>query len=59
MAERPIGVDLVMVTAANASSFHIVALYEIRDNRLSCALSDSNSYGNVAATDTRVVGDAD
>ncbi len=48
-----------MVAAAYACSLHIIAVHEISDNCLGCALGDPDPRGNVAAANPGIAGDTD
>lgn len=59
VAQRPIGVDLVVVSAAHPGSLHVAVPHKISNDRLSRALGDPDSDGNIPAADAGVTGDAD
>lgn len=59
VAQRPIGVDFVKVSATDAGSLHITLPHKISNDRLSSALGNSDPVGDISAADTGVTCDTD
>ncbi len=59
MAQRTIGVDLVMVSASDLGSLHVAAFYKIGDDCLSGPLGNPNSNSYIPTADPRVACDTD
>ncbi len=57
MAQWPIGIDFIVVAAADPGSRHVAPTHEIGDNRLGGALGDSDLSGDVPAAHSWVAGD--
>ena len=58
VAQRPFGIDLVVVATANFCSIHVATSHEIRDDRLSSALGNPDPSGDISATDAGVTRNA-
>ena len=58
VAQRSIGIDLVVVAAADPGSCYVALAHEIGDDCLGCTLGDPDPGGDVSASDPGVAGDA-
>jgi hypothetical protein len=59
MAKRAIGVDLVTIASAFASSRKIFPLFQVGNDSLHGALGDPYSFGDLAKENFRILGDAE
>ena len=59
VAQRPTGIDLVVVAAADPRPLHVAVLHKISDDRLRRPLGDPYPCGDVSAPNAGIARDAD